>query len=222
MLIVGLCAPCAAAAVPLGGGAAIHIGDVACTLTTIGHDKTGALVGITSAHCGGPGLVVTVTGMAEPVGRVARASDSLDYAVIIFEPDKITPISDFDGFAINGIGPPPPLRAPACKQSGATGRTCFLIGGRSLLPDTWIISAIECGTPDDTGAPVTVDDLLIGMVQGGLVPGNPFGRPCPDFPPGWPPVFPFGYRPKIVLMTVILADIDADGGPGAGFIPVGT
>ncbi|MBS9535118.1 serine protease [Mycobacterium sp. M1] len=214
-------APSAAAAVLLGGGAAIHVGDVACTLTTIGHDSTGTLVGITSAHCGGLDSVVTVPGLTETVGRVARVNDTLDYAVITFDPGKITPIGDFDGLAISGIGPPPPLRAPACMQSGATGRTCFLIGGRGLMPDDWIVTAIECGTPDDTGAPVTVDDRLIGMVQGGLEPHNPFGRPCPDFVLGQPPIFPLGYRPKIVLMSVILNAIDADGGPGTGYVPVG-
>ncbi len=213
--------PATAGAVLLGGGAAIHVGDVACTLTTIGHDDTGALVGIASAHCGGPDAVVTIPGIAGPVGRVVRVNDTLDYAVVVFDADQITPIPDFAGFAIDGIGPPPRLRAPACMQSGATGRTCFLIGGRGLIPDDWIISAIECGTPDDTGAPVTVDDRLIGMIQGGLVPHNPFGRPCPDFLTGPPPVFPLGNRPKIVLMTVILNDIEADGGPGAGFVPIG-
>ena len=42
--------------VPIGGGAGIVVdGDTYCTLTAIGNDKTGALIGFTSAHCGGPG-----------------------------------------------------------------------------------------------------------------------------------------------------------------------
>lgn len=42
--------------VTLGGGAGIVVdGETYCTLTSIGTDKTGALVGFTSAHCGGPG-----------------------------------------------------------------------------------------------------------------------------------------------------------------------
>ncbi|MGA8331798.1 MAG: serine protease, partial [Mycobacterium sp.] len=42
--------------VELGGGAGIVInGDTLCTLTTIGTDPKGELMGLTSAHCGGPG-----------------------------------------------------------------------------------------------------------------------------------------------------------------------
>src|SRR3984957_15089291 len=47
--------------VPLGGGAGglVH-GDPLCTLTTIGTDGKGQLIGFTSAHCGGPGAPVVV------------------------------------------------------------------------------------------------------------------------------------------------------------------
>ena len=42
--------------VPLGGGSGIVIeGDTFCTLTAIGNDNRGNLIGFTSAHCGGPG-----------------------------------------------------------------------------------------------------------------------------------------------------------------------
>lgn len=41
-------------AVPLGGGVGIVVDGRYCTLTTIGHDKTGELVGFTASHCGGP------------------------------------------------------------------------------------------------------------------------------------------------------------------------
>ena len=45
--------------VPLGGGAGIVIdGESFCTLTAIGTDRTGSLIGFTSAHCGGPGAQV--------------------------------------------------------------------------------------------------------------------------------------------------------------------
>jgi hypothetical protein len=56
-LLAGLLAPTAAAdgAVPLGGGAGIVVAGTYCTLATIGHDKTGELVGFTAGHCGGTG-----------------------------------------------------------------------------------------------------------------------------------------------------------------------
>ena len=51
------------APVPLGGGSGIVVdGDTFCTLTTIGHDNRGKLVGFTSAHCGGPGHEVAAEG----------------------------------------------------------------------------------------------------------------------------------------------------------------
>ena len=45
-----------AAPTPMGGGSGIIIDNqLVCTLTTIGHDNGGRLVGITAGHCGGPG-----------------------------------------------------------------------------------------------------------------------------------------------------------------------
>lgn len=42
--------------VVIGGGAGIVVeGDTYCTLTAVGNDRTGALIGFTSAHCGAPG-----------------------------------------------------------------------------------------------------------------------------------------------------------------------
>ena len=44
----------------LGGGSGIVVnGETLCTLTTIGNDNRGNLIGFTSAHCGGPGAVST-------------------------------------------------------------------------------------------------------------------------------------------------------------------
>jgi hypothetical protein len=52
-LVEGLPDPIAAADenIPLGGGAGIAVNGDLCTLTTIGHDRSGQLVGFTSAHC---------------------------------------------------------------------------------------------------------------------------------------------------------------------------
>ncbi|WP_439116881.1 hypothetical protein [Mycolicibacter arupensis] len=52
-------APPAAAMAILGGGAVIVVdGTNYCTLTTIGHDRAGDIVGFTAAQCGGPGAPV--------------------------------------------------------------------------------------------------------------------------------------------------------------------
>src|SRR6476660_4821927 len=67
-MMVALCAlllPSAHAdgLVPLGGGSGIVVeGDTFCTLTAIGNDNRGTLLGFTSAHCGGPGQRVAAEG----------------------------------------------------------------------------------------------------------------------------------------------------------------
>lgn len=82
-MIASLCRPSGVAAdddkVLLGGGAGIAVNGELCTLTTIGHNNTGELVGFTSAHCGGPGASVAAEGAAGTVGSVVAADDGLDY-----------------------------------------------------------------------------------------------------------------------------------------------
>lgn len=201
--------------VPLGGGAGIALnGGTLCTLTTIGNDSAGELVGITSAHCGGRGASVAAEGTAGTVGSVVVTDEALDYAVIKFDATNVAPVAYFDGFAINGVGPE--LREVesqmACQQSRATGHACAII-----LAGTH--TAYECGNPGDDGAPVTVNDLLVGMIRGGFTPD---GSPCPQIhgilAPH--PYFPPRLRPEIVSINAILADLNAKGGPGAGFAPI--
>ena len=82
--------------VPLGGGSGITLGDGTtdifdCTLTTIGYDAAGRLVGFTAAHCGGPGATVkSERNMGAGVlGRVVAGNEALDYAVIQFDPGRV-------------------------------------------------------------------------------------------------------------------------------------
>jgi hypothetical protein len=46
----------------LGGGAGIVVDGTYCTLASIGHQKSGQLVGFTAGHCGGPGAPVVAEG----------------------------------------------------------------------------------------------------------------------------------------------------------------
>src|SRR6202048_5578665 len=58
------------AQIPLGGGSGIvGEGHTLCTLTAIGNDNRGNLIGFTSAHCGGPGERVGAEG-AEAGGGI--------------------------------------------------------------------------------------------------------------------------------------------------------
>jgi hypothetical protein len=189
--------------VVLGGGAGIAVNGDLCTLATIGHDSAGALVGFTSAHCGSPGAPVAAEGQAGPIGSVVAADDGLDYAVIKFDPAKVAPIPDFDGFAINGIGPDPGFGQGACIQSRASGRTCTYF----TAPAVGKPSAMSLKTPwqpDDDGAPVTANDLLVGMIRDGRAMSLN--------------VIPT--RPLVVVFSAILNDVNAKGGPGAGFSPI--
>jgi hypothetical protein len=190
----------------LGGGAAITVNGTPCTLATIGHDKSGELIGFTAASCGGPGSPVAA-GDAN-VGSVVAAEDSLRYAVIKFDPARVTPTANFAGFAINGIGPDPDFRQPACTDGAATGNQCGHITtipgpgpGRNMAGATF--------QPGDEGRPVTADNLLIGIAYRGWVT-------TPDL------LYGGGNKPEatVVLFSAILDDVNTKGGPGAGFTPI--
>lgn len=189
----------------LGGGAGIVVAGNYCTLGTIGHDKTGALVGFTAGHCGGPGAEVVAEG-GGPVGSVVASDGGLDYAVIKLDPAKVAPTANFAGFPINGIGPDPDFREPACTQGAATGNVCGHIGSiRGPGPKVTMHAPFQSG---DDGRPVTCDGLLVGLVyEGYVIPGDLQGSPAiPDT--------------HFHKFSAILDDVNAKGGPGAGFTPV--
>jgi hypothetical protein len=198
--------------IPIGGGAGIVIDqDTLCTLTTIGTDNRGDLIGFTSAHCGGPGAQVTAEAARRSgtVGTMVAGNDSLDYAVIRFDPDKVTPVADFNGFAINGIGPDPAFGQIACKQGRTTGNSCGVTWGAGQSPGTIVMQV--CGRPGDSGGPVTVNNLLVGMIHGA------FSGNMPSCVIKYIPL----HTPAVVIsINTVLADINSKGRPGAGFVPV--
>jgi hypothetical protein len=197
---------------PLGGGAGIVVnGDTLCTLTTIGTDAKGELIGFTSAHCGGPGAVVAVESAKDrgTVGTMVAGNDTLDYAVIQFDPAKVIPIANFGGFMINGIGPDPAFGQVACKQGRTTGNSCGVTWGPGQDPGTIVMQV--CGQPGDSGGPVTVDNLLVGMIHGA------FSENLPACVIKYIPL----HTPAVVeSINTILADVTAKNRPGAGFVPV--
>ena len=205
-LLSGLLTPTASAAVPLGGGAPIGVGDGNCTLATIGHDNTGELVGFTAAHCGDLGAQVVTTGIAGPVGSVVVANGALDYAVIKFDPAKVTPTANFAGFPINGLGPDPGFRQPACWQGAVSGNYCTYFATIPAGPRG--SSLWQKALQGDDGGPVTSNGLLVGMILDTY--DHVGGQMAP-----WPAT-------RVQLFSAILADRNASGGPGAGFNPVPT
>jgi len=197
--------------VPIGGGAGIIIDtNTYCTLTAIGNDNTGALIGFTSAHCGGPGAEVTSEAAPDrgPIGTMVTGNDGLDYAVIRFDPAKVTPVSNWNGFAINGIGPDPAFGQVACKLGRTTGYSCGVTWGPGEQPGT-IVNQV-CGKPGDSGAPVTVNNKLVGMIHGA------FTDAIPTCIIKYIPL----HTPAVTMsINAILADLAAKDRPGTGFVP---
>ncbi|MGE0215674.1 MAG: S1 family peptidase [Mycolicibacterium sp.] len=199
--------------VPLGGGSGIVVnGESLCTLTAIGTDNQGNLIGFTSAHCGGPGAVVASEADqgAGVVGTMVAGNDILDYAVIKFDPAKVVPVNTVNGFRIDGLGPDPAFGDVACKLGRTTGYSCGVTWGPGEQPGT-IVNQV-CGQPGDSGAPVTVNNLLVGMIHGA------FSEDLPTCVIKFIPL----HTPAVTMsFNTQLADITAKGRPGSGFVPVG-
>ncbi|MHA7666450.1 S1 family peptidase [Mycolicibacterium sp. HS_4_1] len=198
--------------VPLGGGSGIVVdGDTFCTLTTIGHDNRGKLVGFTSAHCGGPGHEVAAEGAENRgnLGVMVAGSQPLDYAVIEFDPAKVQPLNNVNGFQIDGIGPDPAFGQVACKLGRTTGYTCGVTWGPGQDPGT-IVDQV-CGQPGDSGAPVTVDNKLVGMIHGAF---------SDDLPTCVVKYVPLHTPAVTVSINAVISDLDAKNRPGAGYVPI--
>ncbi|WP_278315247.1 serine protease [Lolliginicoccus levis] len=202
-LLVGL--PAASAQTTkatLGGGSGIVVGgDYLCSLTTIGRDGQGRLVGFTAAHCGGPGSSVHAEALpsAGRVGTVVRTNPLLDYAVIQFDESRVTPTRTVGGTTITDVGAPAPFPELVCKQGRTTGHTC----GVNLFVDSVFAEqyGFVCITEGDSGGPITSGTRLIGLVSAYFV------IPCAG--------------PHVSInMDAILAESNFTGGVGAGFRPI--
>ncbi|BBY51167.1 hypothetical protein MARA_46350 [Mycolicibacterium arabiense] len=203
----------AADLVPLGGGSGIVInGEAFCTLTAIGNDSRGNLIGFTSAHCGGPGAQVASEAAENQgiLGTMVAGNDALDYAVIQFDPARVLPVNNVNGFQIDGIGPDPAFGEVSCKLGRTTGYSCGVTWGPGKEPGT-IVSQV-CGQPGDSGAPVTVNNRLVGMIHGA------FSEELPTCVVKFVPL----HTPAVTMsINAVLADITAKNRPGSGFVPVG-
>jgi hypothetical protein len=214
LALVALLTPGVAHADPvvLGGGSGITVnGDTFCTLTTIGHDNAGRLIGFTSAHCGGPGATVAAENATDAgqLGTMVAGNELLDYAVIQFDPQKVTPTDNVNGFQIDGLGPDPVFGQVACKLGRTTGYSCGVTWGPGQDPGT-IVNQV-CGQPGDSGAPVTVDNKLVGMLHGA------YTDELPTCVVKYVPL----HTPAVTMsFNTQLADVTAKNRPGTGFVPI--
>ncbi|PRC56740.1 peptidase, partial [Mycobacterium sp. ITM-2017-0098] len=85
-------------------------------------------------------------------------NEILDYAVIKFDPAKVAPVNEVNGFRIDGLGPDPTFGEVACKLGRTTGYSCGVTWGPGQEPGT-ILNQV-CGGPGDSGGPVTVNNRL--------------------------------------------------------------
>ena len=80
---------------------------------------------------------------------MVTGNDGLDYAVIRFDPAKVQPVSNWKGFAIDGIGPDPAFGEVACKLGRTTGYSCGVTWGPGQDPAP---SSTRCaGSPGTPG-----------------------------------------------------------------------
>ncbi|MGY0500445.1 serine protease [Nocardia sp. FBN12] len=193
----------AQAPVTLGGGSGIVFDEGStCTLTTIGYDGAGQLVGFTAAHCAaeGAGVSAEADPGAGPVGTVAFTNPDYDYAVITFDAGLVNPVNQVGATAITGVGLPAQFPAVACKEGRTTGQTCGLVYGDVFGGASWTLTQI-CVIVGDSGAPVVVGNTLVAIVNGYIA------VPC--------------LGPQVgANFTRILDDVNARGGVGVGFHPI--
>lgn len=187
----------------IGGGSGIVIDDEAlCTVTTVGKDAQGRLVGLTAGHCGGAGASISAEASrgAGRIGRIAFTDTNLDYAVIEFDPALIIPSPRIGNVTITGLGDAPGFPAITCKEGRTTGNTCGVTWGDVFgnKTENWTQMCVAEG---DSGAPAVVGTTLVGMVNAYL------GVAC--------------LGPEVgTNMSAIVADVNARGGIGSGYRPI--
>lgn len=221
----------AAGVVTVGGGSGIAFdqglpGDVTpatalgCTLTAVGYDRTGNLVGLTNAHCFTKADGTKLVG--EPVYRnIAPAGTSLNTAKVI-TPDTdtgvigtVTHVSTSNNLLSDGpdgldyavIDLDESKVAPTTTVGSTTITSVGAVpGAGTIMCKQGQTTGVTCGMKvgnrgiwfahtiwtwaGDSGAPVVVGQTLVGNAWG-LQHGSP--------------------------ILSIIADMDADGGVGAGF-----
>ncbi len=187
----------------IGGGSGIVIDNAfECTVTTVGYDGAGRLVGLTAGHCGDAGATVSTEvdrGYGE-IGRFVYSNSELDYAVIQFTPGRITPVNRIGNVTITGVGGPAQFPTIVCKEGRTTGNTCGITWGDVFATNTETWSQM-CVVEGDSGAPVVVGSTLVGMVNAYLA------LAC--------------VGPEVgTNMNSIMDDMNGRGGVGSGYRPI--
>ncbi|MGL6236643.1 MAG: S1 family peptidase [Segniliparus sp.] len=189
-----------------------------CTLTAIGHDNTGRLVGITAGHCSVTGKIVYPENVSElgPVGRIVKVEhdmslpmtgdtahpwvEDLDFAVIEFDPDKVVPSAKIRAKGheadVTDASGRPQVGDKVCKAGRTTGLSCGTVTSAQGAEH----AASLCADEGDSGAPVFKDGRIVGLVT--VVMKDPQSNDCAT--------------ERGTNIDAVLAAIGS-GEPGAGF-----
>ena len=171
LMLTAVTSPASAAPgkAPLGGGSGIAIlqtdGSAAiCTLTTIGFDQRGGLIGLTAGHCGDAGARVLseLWPLRGSVGVIEQVNADLDYALIRFDPSAVRPLRTVGAVTIRSVQvTPPQFPDIACKDGRTSGHTCGIV----WISGHEVHITQMCVIEGDSGSPVVIGDRLIGMVN---------------------------------------------------------
>ncbi|MFT3716756.1 MAG: S1 family peptidase [Gordonia sp. (in: high G+C Gram-positive bacteria)] len=195
----------------IGGGSGIIIDrKYACTMTTVGHDRSGSLIGLTAAHCGKVGS--TIRSERNPkagiIGRFVLRSKSGDFAVVRLDPSRVQPVRQVGQARIVGVGRYP-RTGNVCKMGRTTGYTCGPVlevsGARS--------ANYVCANHGDSGGPVIRGNRVVAMLNGAT---DVAGVVLPCYSPGIPVFTPM----VATKMSDIVASLTRYGHAGAGFRPI--
>lgn len=199
-----------------GSSGLVFNNNAVCSLTMIGYDSEGRLVGLTAGHCAPTGSRFGAERFLDAgvIGTVAYSDDGegLDFAVLQFDSAKVTPVRNVGSTTIAGLGAAPAPGEPVCTSGRSSRFDCGVVWGS--LDGTMINQS--CSKPGDSGGPVTVGDRLVGMNQGRLTGINGVGFNIPCIFPALPIHSPAFFAP----IDQILQAVDATGGVGSGFQPI--
>ncbi|SFG21080.1 hypothetical protein SAMN05660282_00294 [Corynebacterium spheniscorum] len=191
-----------------GPGTPLFIGPkMICTLGVAGYDSAGRKIGITAGHCGAPGDMVVSADSWKlgPSGTVVYSHPGNDYSVIEFGSNAQISRS-YNGVTINELGGVAATGEMLCKMGVATGYTC----GVNWQQQGRMITSQVCATAGDSGGPLLAGDRMVGMVSRGILPFYELACHTPLQGPLFMPTVG-------TSVEDVLADLDANGGVGAGF-----
>lgn len=204
-----------------GPGTPIYVGQgQLCTVGAVGTDAQGNKIAITAGHCAevGDTVVSADSWRVGTSGVVVSKNAALDYAVIRLGSNAtITP--SYNDLSFNEIGEATPVPVAdvlgvniprtvqvdhLCKTGVATGTTCSI----SWLRNESTNLNQLCAMRGDSGAPVYIGKRLVGMISGGMVARGECVTPWQG---------PLHSPTVSTSMPAVVADMNANGGAGAGF-----